>query len=335
MTAQVITAAVLNLRMLPKRWGSALIACIAIACVVLVLVAILAVSESFERLMVAGTFPSTVLILRHDARLENGSTLDRSSVELITGYAKTQVSESPVSPELMRTVRAKRPRNGDFVDIEMRGVTPDAIAFRRGFKIVQGRMFQDGRGEIIVGKAAQDQFSGLTLGSTIRLVDTDWRIVGVFEASGSASESEVWTGLGDLQTMTHQEGVVDSIRMRVATESARVAMQRYFGENPITDDFVQSESQYYDRTVSQLTNVMRKFGIPVLLIMVWGAVFVSLNTMYGSVTARGKDLSTLRAIGFRTAPLVQSLVIESIVLAVIGGLIGVAVAALALSLHYA
>ncbi len=330
MTAQVITATALNLRMLPRRWVSALIACTAVACVVLVLVAILAVSETFERLMVAGTYPSSVLILRHDARLENGSTLDRSAVELITAYGKTQVSGSPVSPELMRSVRAKRPRNGDFVDIEMRGVTPDARAFRRGFTLVQGRMFQEGRGEVIVGKAAEDQFSGLTLGSTIRLVNSDWHIVGVFEAGGSASESEVWTGLGDLQAMAHQDGVINSIRMRIAVDADRIAMQRFLNGNPLTDDRVQSESEYYDRTVRDLTDVMRVFGVPVLLIMIWGAVFVSLNTMYGTVTARAKDLSTLRAIGFRSAPVVQSLVIESILLAIVGGLAGIAIAALAL-----
>jgi putative ABC transport system permease protein len=321
---EFVAATVVNLRMLPKRWGSALIACIGVACVVMVFIGMLSVAASFERLLLASSYDDTSLVMRRGATNEVESSLNQETVQAVTGYAQALERGSPASPELVRAVRVKRESAGDLVDIQLRGVTPAAREFRKEFRVVAGRDLTPALTEVIVGRAAQRQFANLGLGQKVRLIDADFTVVGVFEANGSASESELWTSLDVLQSAMHSEGTVNSLRVRVNGGKAEATFQKQLDEDPRTNAFAQRESVYFGRAVRSLTDSIRYFGAPVFVIMLLGALFAALNTMYGAIKARAKELATMRALGFGRGALVAALVVESMLLALAGGIVGTA-----------
>jgi putative ABC transport system permease protein len=183
-------------------------------------------------------------------------------------------------------------------------------------------MFEPGRNELIVGRAAQQQFAGLEVGSSIAFGQTDWSIVGVFEADGSVSESELWTDVRILQSVYRRGNSYQSVRVRLESPDSLPLLEAALKEDPRIDPDVLTERAYYSSQAESLSNFIRLIGYPLTILMSIGAVFGALNSMYSSVSARGKEIATLRALGFGPFAVMMSTVIESVLLALLGGILG-------------
>jgi putative ABC transport system permease protein len=324
MIRQAVAMTSMNLQALPQRWGSALVDVFGVACVVAVFVGLFSIVASYRQLVLSNADESTLLVLKSSAGAENESSLSKDEVDSIATDAKVGDDGAIVSPEFLRFISLKRPNGPGYVNIALRGVTAEAAKVRSRMKLIAGRLPESGKYELLVGRSTQQQFNGLALGDTLRLADTDWPIVGVFEAGGGAVESEIWTDLPMLQSAFRLGNGVHSVRVKPSSRAqgeaftARVKADKPLGVNAMP------ENDYFQGPVQNLFFVVRSFALPLLIVMVIGAVFAGVNTMYGAVAARTKEIGTARALGFGATPVALSVVTESILLALLGGLLGVA-----------
>lgn len=284
-----------NLQSLPQRWGSALIDVFGVACVVAVFVGLFSIVASYKSILLSNADDSTLLVMKNGAEIESDSQLSQDTVASIETAAKAADANAQISPEMSRLIGVKRSGGGDYVNVSLRGVTPAAFTIRSAFKLTEGRLIQSGRYELIAGRASQQQFAGLHVGNTLHLADTDWTIVGVFEAGGGAVESEVWADLPVLQSAFRLGNGVHSVRVKPTRAQAAAAFERRLKETSTLGVGVQLESAYYQRSVQRLFQILKYFSYPLLIVMVVGAVFAALNTMYGAVAARTKEIGTARA----------------------------------------
>jgi putative ABC transport system permease protein len=312
---------------IPQRLGSSSVIVVGIAGVVGVLVALLAMAEGFRETLAQTGDTSSVIILRGGATAELSSGVGRDEVTLIEqlpGILKDAQGKPIASPELV--VVANIPKKGTATDanVEIRGVGEQAFALRPNVKIVSGKTFSPGLRELIVGKGALAQFVGLEPGSTIDLGNQQWTITGVFE-SGDAHESELW---GDVETVsaTYRRQGYQSATVRLTSPEALDTLKAAIAANPQLKVDAQTTSDYYTAQSENLTKVIRIIGIVIGVIMAIGAVFGAINTMYAAVATRAREIATLRAIGFRGLPVVVSVLLETMLLALAGGVLGAAIA---------
>jgi putative ABC transport system permease protein len=312
---------------IPQRLGSSSVIIVGIAGVVGVLVALLAMAEGFRHTLAATGDTNTAIVLRGGATAELSSGVGRDEVTLIEqlpGILKDANGKPIASPELV--VVANIPKKGTNTDanVEIRGVGEQAFALRPNVKIVSGRTFSPGLRELIVGKGALAQFAGVEPGSTINLGNQEWTITGVFE-SGDAHESELW---GDVETVsaTYRRQGYQSVTVRLTSPDALDQLKAAIASDPRLKVDAKTTLDYYSAQSESLTKVIRIMGIVIGIIMGIGAVFGALNTMYAAVATRAREIATLRAIGFRGLPVVVSVLIETMLLALVGGLLGAAVA---------
>lgn len=330
MIRQAMVMTGLNLLSLPQRWGSALIDVFGVACVVAVFVGLFAVVASYQALLVTGSADSVLLVMKSGAGAENDSSIAQDDAASVVTAARAADPKVVISPETSRLISVKRPQNHDFVTVALRGAGPDAIALREGMKLVAGRMVQSGRYELLVGRASQKQFAGLQLGSTLHLADSDWRIVGVFAATATGVESEVWADLGALQSAYKTGNRISTLRLKPTSDAAAASIRERLKADPNLGIGVQRERDYFQGSINGLFRTMRFFAYPVLLVMAIGAVFAALNTMYGAVAARTREIGVARSIGFGATPVAVGVLVESVLLSVLGGIVGVVVIHLAL-----
>ncbi|HTB67671.1 MAG TPA: FtsX-like permease family protein [Steroidobacteraceae bacterium] len=330
MIRQAMVMTGLNLLSLPQRWGSALIDVFGVACVVAVFVGLFAVVASYQALLVTGSADSVLLVMKSGAGAENDSSIAQDDAASVVTAARAADPKVVISPETSRLISVKRPQNHDFVTVALRGAGPDAIALREGMKLVAGRMVQSGRYELLVGRASQRQFAGLQLGSTLHLADSDWRIVGVFAATATGVESEVWADLGALQSAYKTGNRISTLRLKPTSDAAAASIRERLKADPNLGIGVQRERDYFQGSINGLFRTMRFFAYPVLLVMAIGAVFAALNTMYGAVAARTREIGVARSIGFGATPVAVGVLVESVLLSVLGGIVGVVVIHLAL-----
>lgn len=324
MIRQAIAMTSMNLQALPQRWGSALVDVFGVACVVAVFVGLFSIASSYSQLLSSNADESTLLVLKSSAGGgESASSLTKDEADSVATDAKAGDAGAIVSPEMSRFISLKRPKATGYVDVALRGVTPEAPKVRSKMKLTAGRMLATGRYELLVGHGAQDQFQGLNLGDTLRLADIDWTIVGVFEAGGGAVESEIWTDLPMLQSAFRLGNGVHSVRVKPSSTQQGMAFADRLKANATLGVTAQPENAYFEGSVQQLFGVVRAFAYPLLIVMVIGAVFAGINTMYGAVAARTKEIGTARAIGFGAAPVALSVVVEATLLALAGGVLGV------------
>jgi len=330
MIRQVIAMTSLSLRALPQRWSSALIDVVGVACVVAVFVGLFSVVASYRQMLVPNADDATLLVLKSGANAEDDSALTQDAADSIATVAKASDPRALVSAEMSRFISLKRPQGDGYVNVALRGVTSEAHRLRSALKLVDGRFVQTGRYELLVGRAAQKQFAGLALGGTLRLADTDWTIVGVFEAGGGAVESEIWTDLPMVQSAFRLGNGVNSVRVKPSSLQLSAALSKRLSATPILGVTVQREADYYQGSVQRLFSIMKTFAYPLLTVMLVGAVFAALNTMYGAVSARTKEIGTVRALGFGATPVAVSVVAESVLLSILGSAIGISLLYVAL-----
>ncbi|KZC19221.1 MULTISPECIES: ABC transporter permease [Rhodanobacter] len=327
---QAASVAAVGLSTLRQRLGSAAVIVIGIAGVVAVLVALLAMGEGYSQTLRKTGSADTAIVMRGASASEVMSVLDHDSVTQVVqtpGIVRDAKGQPLASPELV--VAANLPIIGGGADdegsVQLRGVGEQAWAVRPQVKIVSGRRFNPGMRELDVGVGAARQFAGLAPGREVRLGSQLWTVVGVF-ASGDALDSEVW-GDANVVADTYRRGSSRaSVVAKLADPQAFGAFKAALEANPQLKIDADTTRDYYAKQSEGMSKVIRVMGITVGLIMAIGAMFGALNTMFAAVAARAREIATLRAIGFRGLPVVVAVMLETMLLALLGGVIGGALA---------
>jgi putative ABC transport system permease protein len=214
-------------------------------------------------------------------------------------------------------------RNKDTgANAPMRGVEPAAFALRKQFNIIEGRNFTPGKNELIVGRGAQKQFANLDVGTVIKLGQTEWTVVGVFEAGGGLAESEIWCDAKILQNAYRRGNSYQIVRIKLDDKNSLAEFKAAVATDPTLNFDIKRETDYLSEQSEPLSKFIKMIGYPLAMLMALGAIFGAVNTMYTSVSNRTREIATLRALGFGSTPVAISTLVESLVLAILGGLIG-------------
>lgn len=313
----------MSLATIPQRLGSSLVIVAGIAGVVGVLIALLAMAEGFQAVLNEAGRLDQAIVLRKGASAELNSGLSREDTVLIAqapGILKDADRRPISSAEVVVVANLPKQSTGTDANVELRGVGPQVWALRSEARIVAGRSFATGKRELVVGKAAQGEFAGLEVGNRVRLGLQDWTIVGVF-VSGDAHESELWGDPEVLQGAYNRSGY-QSVTVKLTDADAFDALKASLSSDPRLTVDVQRTRDYYATQSEDLTRLIRILGQAVAAIMGVGAIFGALNTMYAAVSTRAREIATLRAIGFSSTPVVVSIILEAMLLALLGGAIG-------------
>jgi putative ABC transport system permease protein len=329
--SQVAAVTWLSLRTIGQRRGASLAAVVGVAGVVAVFVTVLSIAEGFRRAMTSGASPDTAIVLRSGSDTEMMSGVSRDAARIVAEAPGVRRGASgPVaSSEIYVVVDVPKRSTGTDANVPLRGVQPAAYGVRDRIRIVQGRRFEPGRNEVIVGRAAAAEFAGLDLGGRLRWGENEWTVVGIFAADGGIAESEIWCDVGVLQPAYRRGNNFQSVYAKLESPAAFDRFKDALTTDPRLDVKVIRESDYYAEQSRTLYAIITGLGTTIAVLMGVGAVFGALNTMYTAVSARKREIATLRALGFQGGPVVVSVLAESLALALIGGAAGAAVAYLA------
>jgi len=324
---QTRSVASVGISTLSQRLGASAVIVVGIAGVVGVLVALLAMAEGYAETLRKTGGTDTVIVMRGASAAEVASVLDRDSTTQIAqaaGVARDAKGEPIASSELVVAANLPLKKSegaDDEGSVQLRGIGDQAWAVRPQVKIVDGRRFEPGLRELIVGRGAARQFANLAPGREIRLGTQQWKIAGVF-ASGDAMESEIW-GDASVVADTYRRGSSRaSVTVRLTDPKAFATFKSALESNPQLKVDVSTTLDYFSKQSEGVTKVLRIIGITVGAIMAIGAMFGALNTMFAAVAARAREIATLRAIGFSGLPVVVAVMLETMLLALIGGVIG-------------
>jgi len=324
--SQARSVAAVGISTLSQRIGSSAVIVVGIAGVVGVLVALLAMAEGYAQTLRNSGSLDTAIVMRGASANEVSSSLTREElvqVEQAPGVARNDKGEPIVSAEMVvaANLPVKGSKSGDEGSAQVRGITGAAFAVRPNVKIIEGKGFQPGLRELIVGKGAARQFEGLTVGSSLRLGSQPWTVVGIF-ASGDAMESELWADANAVSDTYRRGGGRNSATVKLESPAAMKTFSDALEANPQLKVKASTTLEFFSKQSEQMTKILRAIGITVGAIMAVGAVFGALNTMFAAVASRAREIATLRAIGFRGLPVVVAVMLETMLLALVGGAIG-------------
>jgi putative ABC transport system permease protein len=327
---QIFVITLMNLRNLPQRIGTSLVVVVGIAGVVGVLVSVLAMSEGFRYTLASTGRSDRVIMLRagSDAELSSGVGRDQAVLlAALPGVARDAGGRPEASAELVVMVDLPRKGETDPNNVPFRGVQRAAFTIRDEARLIEGRRFEPGIREVIVGRKAAAQFAGLTVGSRIAFRDSDWTVVGIFASGGDVHESEIWADAEVAMSAFRRTGY-QSVTARLADGSDRglAAFRDSVGRDPRFSITVLREPEYYAKQATVLSTLINVLGYTVATFMAIGATFGALNCMYSAIASRQVEIATLRAIGFGGAPVVVSVMMEALLLSLLGGAIGGALA---------
>lgn len=329
--SQILSVTLFNLRTIPERKGAAFTAAAGIAGVVAVLVGVLSIAEGFKAAMKVTASEDVAIVLRSSADNEMTSGLSREETRLVAdapGVARA--ADGPLtSAELFVIINLPKRSTGTDANVPFRGVGKLATAVRDDIRIVEGRKFELGRNEVIAGAGAARAFAGLDVGRTIRVGQNDWEVVGVFSGGGGAAESEIWTDSAVLQPAYNRGDSFQSVYAKLTSPQAFQQFKDALTANPQLKVKALRQSEFLAEQSSMLTTFIEKIGVFIAGMMALGALFGALNTMYSAVAARTREIATLRALGFGSAPVILSILFESLALALLGGGVGAVAAYLA------
>jgi putative ABC transport system permease protein len=329
--SQIASVTKFGLMSLPQRRGAVAATVIGIAGVVAVLVGVLSIAAGFKQAMTVSGSPDGAIVLRSGADSEMVSGLGRDATRVIAdapGIARN--ANGPLSSaELFVIIDLPKRSTGMDANVPLRGVEAAALQVRDNLKIVQGRMFEWGKDEVIVGAGAAREFSGLEVGSKMKVGRDEWPVVGIFSANGGVAESEIWTDAKVLQDAFNRGDSFQSVSVRLNSPGAFQTFKDSLTSNPQLNVQVSRLSDYYSQQSETLTRLITTLGFLIAFLMAIGAVFGALNTMYSAVASRTREIATLRALGFGGGAVVVSLMLESLLLALVGGVIGGGLAYLA------
>jgi putative ABC transport system permease protein len=329
--SQIFAVTQFSMRSLPQRKGSSAAALLGIAGVVAVMVGVLSIAQGVQKMMESSAGDNNAIVLRSGADSEMMSGLGGDDTRIISEAPGIARNENGVmaSPELFVIINLPMRSTGTDANVPLRGVQAAATAVRDNFELVEGRMFEWGLNEVIVGTGAKQQFAGLEVGSDIQVGQERWPVVGVFETAGGLSESEIWVDAAVLQPAYRRGNSFQSVYVKLNSREAFDEFKDTLTSDPRLNVKPMRESEYYDSQSAIIYNLITGLGTTIAIIMGLGAIFGALNTMYTAVSSRTREIATLRALGFGSLPVVISVVCESLLLAFLGGLIGAGLAWLA------
>jgi len=328
--SQILAVAFYNLRTIPERKGSALTAAVGIAGVVLVLVGVLAIAAGFKRALTSTGSKDVAIVLRSGADSEMNSGLTREDTRLISdapGVARSATGPL-ASAELFVIINLPKRSTGTDANVPLRGVSASSFDVRGNIQLVQGRKFETGKNEIIVGTGAARAFAGLDLGREIEIGANRWQVVGIFSAGGGSAESEIWSDADVLMPAYNRDGF-QSVYARLNSPASFTEFKDALTTNPQLKVKAVALDEFFAEQSTMVTEFITTIGVFIAAMMAAGALFAALNTMYGAVSARTREIATLRALGFGAVPIVTSVLAESVAVALLGGVLGAAAAWLA------
>jgi putative ABC transport system permease protein len=314
-----------NFRSIRARWTSTIVAVLGIAGTVGVFIAMLSLARGFKSTLVSSGSAGNALVLRAGSPSEmmGGVTLD--SVKIVQdapGVARD--SSGPlVTQEVVGVMPFPLITTGTDANVQVRGVSPNVLRIRTFVKVAEGRMFQSGLSELIVGKNATKTYAGLTLGNTVNFGGGRWQVVGIFDAGGSAFDSEVWCDAKILnEVMKRPENIFQSVTVHLESPSSFQQFKDAVTKDPRMNVDITREIDYYAKQSTTMTTLITVLGGLVAAVMAIGAVFGALNTMYSAVSERGREIATMRALGFNSWNVILSFLFEALLISFVGGVIG-------------
>ena len=322
--SQITSVTAFNIRTLPQRMGSSATAIFGIAGVVAVMVGVLSIAQGILQTMNNSASADNVVVLRSGSNTELMSILLGDDTRIIAeapGLARNE-SGAIASPELFVIINLLKRATGTDANVPLRGVSRNALDVRDSFRVVEGRMFEWGLNEVIVGVGALIEFQGLEVGSTITVAQEEWPVVGIFETGGGLAETEIWVDASVLQPAYRRGNSYQAVYAKLESPGAYQEFKDALTSDPRLNVKPMRESEYYEAQSAMLYKLVTGLGTLIAVIMGFGAVFGALNTMYTAVSSRAREIATLRALGFHSGPVVISVLMESLLLALIGGVIG-------------
>jgi putative ABC transport system permease protein len=319
----------MNLRNLRERLSSTLVALLGVTGVVTVVVGVLSINEGFRAVLQGSGADDVVIVLRGGSTDEMTSGLSQAETRVIADAEQVadERGRTIVSSELYVIVDVAMKSTGTEAYVPLRGVSSAAApGLRQDFEITAGRMFTPGTFEIIVGRGAASEFAGLDVGQTLRAGTTAWSVVGHFRDRGSVAESEIWTDASVLQGVYNRGTSYQSVRARLASPQAFQAFKDALTTDPRLNVRVFTERQYYEEQSRTMTTIVGTVGVVIAVLMGLGAIFAAVNTMYSAVSARAREIATLRALGFGGFPIVVSVLVEAALIGAAGGVLGMTIA---------
>jgi putative ABC transport system permease protein len=324
---QIVAVTAMGLRSVPQRMASSSVVVIGIAGVVAVIVSVFGMNRSMSESVAAAGRDDRAIVLRAGATSELASTLLVDAVATIKdapGIARGGDGRAAASAEFVTAINLLRKEDGNRAGVTVRGIEPEAAALRPEVEIVAGRSFTPGLRELIVGRGAAAEFRGLEIGDEVALRDSRWTVVGVFASARNVNESTLMADAATLLS-AYQRTAVNSVTVGLASVGDLEAFKTALTTNPTLSVSVERESDYYRREGEESGEFFGLVTTVVGSIMALGALFAALNTMYSAVSSRARDIATLRAIGFGAGGVVASVLIESLLLALVGALLGAAI----------
>ena len=314
-----------NVRNLILRKGLTIMTAMGITLTVTTAIFLMALIAGLNRAFVSSGNPLNVMVLRKGSEAELTGGFDRSLFPILTslpGVAKGKNGEPLASGELVVVIVLPRKDGTGEVNVTVRGMMPAGLEMRPGAKLVEGRWFEPGQREVVVSKSIRSRFAHANIGDSMEFGKGSWKVVGVFDAGGSAYESEIWGDVNqEASDFDRREGL-SSAYLRATDPIAADALK-----NRVSDDqrlklegFI--ETDYYAKQTSSGTPI-KIIGYVVGIIMAVGSIFAAMNTMYAAVAYRGREIATLRVIGFSRPAILTSFVLESLLLALLGALVGI------------
>ena len=325
---QAITVTLVSLYTIPQRLSSAVVAVIGVMGVVVVFIAVLSIGEGFKAAMTNAGKTDRAIVMRSGADSEMSSGLLNTDVDVIKAAPgiKHDGAVAVGSAEMFVVLDVNRRASGTPANVPLRGVDSTVLAVHYDAKVTQGRMFTYGTNEVIVGRAARGQFTGIDVGDTLKTGTYEWKVVGMFETGGTVAETEMWCDVKVLQGVYRRGNSYQSVLVRLDSPSAFDNFKDKLSTDPRVDVQIKRESDYYAEQSTAITNTIKTVGYVIAFLMGIGAIFGSWLTMYSAVVSRTREIATLRALGFGSMPVLISVIGESLFLALVGGVIGASLA---------
>jgi putative ABC transport system permease protein len=313
-----------NLLSLPTRMGSVLSSAVGIAGVVAVFVGVLSIAAGFRSAMVGTGSDDVVLILRSgaDTEMVSGLSLDETRIIADAPGLARSASAALAAAELFVIINLPKQSTVTDANVPLRGVETASYDVRGNVELVEGRRFEPGKNEIIVGQGAATAFSGLEVGNSLTVGANTWTVVGHFAAGGGIAESEIWADAAVLQAAYRRGASYQSVIAKLQSPGALEQLEQALSTDPRLNVRAMRQSDYYSAQSVATTALITTLGGLIAGLMSIGAIFGALNTMYTSVASRSREIATLRALGFRGSPIVVAVLMESLLIALVSGALG-------------
>jgi putative ABC transport system permease protein len=324
---------VYNLRSVRERWTSAIVAVLGIAGTVGVFIAVLSLAKGFKATLVSSGAYDNAIVRRAGSTSEIDSNVPLDQVKILQDApGVAQAGGQPlVSPEIVLIAPFPLITTGTDANVQVRGISAKAMEVREKIKIAEGRMLRPGLNEMMIGRNVSHTYGGLSLGNSIKFGGATWEIVGVFDAGGSAFDSELWCDAKVLKQAYHRpEEFFNSVTVHLNSPDALRHFKDAISADPRMSVDIMREVDYYEKQSTLLSSMIKWLGSIIAVVMGIGAVFGALNTMYSAVAERSREIATLRALGFGAGSVVFSFMVEALLISLVGGLLG-AVAVLPLN----